>query len=259
MRLIFVIMALLAPLLANDFVLKDKDNEIIIFSLKQNPVNTAVIIPEKESDKALIEKAYSKGKTRANEHNVVLIKNPNFTALIDTGYANTLEILGQKLLQKGVKFEDITHIILTHAHGDHIGGLMGNNPFSKAQILIDKKEYDFWIQSERQNVKESLQSLKNLSYFEPQKELIAQNSGLRAVPFYGHTPGHNVIELAPNLVFAADIFHAYDIQIQNPKIAVTYDSDKDAAIKAREDFLQRYKGFSFVGTHTPFTKPVKIE
>lgn len=254
-----MIVALLAPLLARDFVLKDKDNEIIIFSLKQSPVNIAVLIPQTKDDEILIEQIYNKNKAKANEHNVVLIKNKAFTALIDTGYANTLEILRQKLQQNGVKFEDITHIILTHAHPDHIGALMRDNPFSKAQILIDKKEYDFWLNSNKTEIKNTLQSLENLSYFEPETELIAKNSNLKAVPFYGHTKGHNVIELTPNLVFAADIFHAYDIQIQNSKIAVTYDSDKDEAVKARQEFLQKYKGFSFVGTHTPFTKPVKIK
>ncbi|HBC5370661.1 TPA: hypothetical protein R8772_000553 [Campylobacter jejuni] len=35
-------------------------------------------------------------------------------------------------------------MILTHAHPDHIGALMSEeNLFPKAQILIDKKEYDF--------------------------------------------------------------------------------------------------------------------
>ncbi|HEC1874020.1 TPA: MBL fold metallo-hydrolase [Campylobacter jejuni] len=45
---------------------------------------------------------------------------------------------------KPILIKDITHIILTHAHPDHIGTLMSEeNLFPKAQILIDKKEYDF--------------------------------------------------------------------------------------------------------------------
>ncbi|HEF5629513.1 TPA: MBL fold hydrolase, partial [Campylobacter jejuni] len=56
-------------------------------------------------------------------------------------------------------------MILTHAHPDHIGALMSEeNLFPKAQILIDKKEYDFWIKSDRQEIKNTLLKLKNIEF-----------------------------------------------------------------------------------------------
>ncbi|BEK32815.1 hypothetical protein oki169_17640 [Helicobacter pylori] len=53
-----------------------------------------------------------------------MIKNPNFNALIDTGFLDTIDTLKEKLHIHKTDFKDITHIISTHAHPDHIGALM---------------------------------------------------------------------------------------------------------------------------------------
>ncbi|TEY06765.1 MBL fold metallo-hydrolase, partial [Campylobacter sp. US18a] len=96
---------------------------------------------------------------------------------IDTGFLDTIDTLKEKLHIHKTDFKDITHIILTHAHPDHIGTLMSEeNLFPKAQILIDKKEYDFWIKSDRQEIKNTLLELKNIEFINHSKDLIFQNS-----------------------------------------------------------------------------------
>lgn len=59
------------------------------------------------------------------------------------------------------------------------------NLFPKAQILIDKKEYDFWIKSDRQEIKNTLLKLKNIEFIDHSKDLIFQNSGIKAIPVTG--------------------------------------------------------------------------
>ncbi|GKX93438.1 hypothetical protein THJ031_04320 [Campylobacter jejuni] len=99
-------------------------------------------MPQNDEDKNFIEK--TRTKIKRNEHNIALIKNPNFNALIDTGVFRYHRHIKRKLHIYKTDFKDITHIILTHARPDHIGALMSEeNLFPKAQILIDKKEYDF--------------------------------------------------------------------------------------------------------------------
>src|SRR5690606_40574863 len=42
---------------------------------------------------------------------------------------------------------DITHVVLTHMHGDHIGGLTdeaGNITFANAAYTTGQTEYDHW-------------------------------------------------------------------------------------------------------------------
>lgn len=96
------------------------------------------------------------------------------------------------------------------------------NLFPKAQILIDKKEYDFWIKSDRQEIKNTLLKLKNIEFINHSKDLIFQNSGIKAIPAYEHTPGQNAIIIDDKIVFWGDLLHLYDIQIPKPKIAIKF-------------------------------------
>lgn len=87
--------------------------------------------------------------------------------------------------------------------------------------------------------------------------MIFPNSGIKAIPAYGHTPGHNLIMLNDNLVFWGDLIHAYDVQMQSPKIAVKFDVNEEQAIQTREKFLKEFKRkkIKVVGTHVPFSEP----
>ena len=46
------------------------------------------------------------------------------------------------LLRMGVKATDISDIIITHPHNDHIGGI---NLFPSAQIWMQKDDYDYFV------------------------------------------------------------------------------------------------------------------
>lgn len=129
--------------------------------------------------------------------------------------------------------------------------------FSADKILIDKKEYDFWIKSDRQEIKNTLLKLKNIEFIDHSKDLIFQNSGIKAIPAYGHTPGQNAIIIDDKIVFWGDLLHLYDIQIPKPKIAIKFDIDQNEAIQTREKLLKEFKErkLKVIGTHVPFIKP----
>lgn len=242
---------------ADTYKTKVGENQIFVASLKDNAVPKDRLIPTNEKDKKLISELYKNKKI--NKHNVVLIKNPNFTALIDTGYLDTLDKLEAFLEDNQVKSEELDYIILTHAHPDHIGALMGEkNPFPKAKILIDKQEYDYWVDSDNEDIKKTLEKLENKEFFSHDKELIEQDSGLRALEAYGHTPGHNIIMIGTNLAFWADLIHAFDAQIKSPEIAISFDVDKEEAIKTREKFFKEFKEkkIQILGSHMPFVEPI---
>ncbi len=85
----------------------------------------------------------------------VLIKGRDGVALVDVGYDPTdfggeiAQSIGVTnwtspetvLAQCGVRPDEVTHIFLTHAHFDHIGGL---RYFPAARIFIQQKELDSW-------------------------------------------------------------------------------------------------------------------
>lgn len=49
------------------------------------------------------------------------------------------EEIDQQLLKLGFKTKDVNKVILTHMHGDHIGGL---SHFSHCEILVSQREYE---------------------------------------------------------------------------------------------------------------------
>lgn len=114
------------------------------------------------------------------------------------------------------------------------------NLFPKAEILIDKKEYDFWIKSNRQGIKNTLLKLKNINCIDHSKDLIFTISGIKAIPAYGHTPRQNAIIINDKIVLG-DLLHLYDIQILKPKIAINFDIDQNKAIQTREKLLKEFK------------------
>ena len=101
---------------------------------------------------------HDEGEDPAVTYTLTLLQNEKRNILIDTGYDDSVEenrqlasgcnidryISPAKAVQRaGVAPEDIGHIILTHCHWDHIGGLQ---LFKNAVFYIQKKEYLKWME-----------------------------------------------------------------------------------------------------------------
>lgn len=234
--------------------------DVYIISLKNSEVNKKILIPNNDAQKEFI----ATKELPQNKHNIMLIKGTNFTALIDTGFKDTQNTLLARLSALKLKPENITHVIITHAHPDHIGGILdsnGRNIFKNATLIIDKLETDYWLKQDG-IAKDSINAFKNISYINHDKYLIESNSvKMRAIRAYGHTPGHNAISVGENFVFVADLFHVFDVQIKMPNIAVVYDVNPAEAIRTRENLISEFKrdNTQIIGSHLPFIKPITLE
>lgn len=269
----FLLSALVFGLINADSNLEINGAKLDILSLAQNPVKLENIIFQSTSNEQVAKELYANETAPKNEHNVVLISSKNYKAIIDTGFAHTKETLVSKLNALGLKPDDITHVIITHSHGDHVGGL---DLFKKAKILVNADEVPFWSK------KADLKGLE-LSTFEANEELIQKGSGIFALKAYGHTPGHSMIafssidgnlkiarheealndEIIANskFIFVADVFHFYDLQKNAPVVAATFDNDKYKAIEARKAVIAKLKEHKtpFLGTHMPSSQPVVFD
>lgn len=254
---------------------KISDLEIYIIPLGEFAPPIDKLIPQNSDDKAFI--AQMAQSLPKNFQNVMLLKHKDFTALIDTGFPHTADILALQLMRLGIT--NITHLIITHAHIDHIGGILGdeNAVFKMSAkdvtMLIDKNEYDFWLNSDNERVKSALLAFKDRVAFFSDDNLLNKSLGLgensdleiESIPAYGHTAGHTMIKIArggQKLVFIADLMHIFDIQMARPHIAIQYDSNPSEAIKARIKFLDLFKDDSntqIIGSHLPFGEPRILE
>lgn len=176
--------------------------------------------------------------------NVFLIKASGKNILVDTGFGNTIF---EKMEKQGVKPDQIDAVLLTHLHGDHIGGLQkdGRPLFPKAKIYLDNRERDHFTRiAPNEGAVAALKAYgSNVITFDAMqlgpiyREVFP---GICAIAAYGHTPGHTAYLLGSGrdkLLIAGDFLHVALVQFPNPDISATYDVDQRAAAVSRRQIL----------------------
>lgn len=93
------------------------DYEVFVFTEGSGDAETGLLIDAP----ADITAKYAPNGTFSIATNVVLVKGKGKVWLIDTGY-------GWKIFEQmenlGVECQDVDQILLTHMHGDHVGGML---------------------------------------------------------------------------------------------------------------------------------------
>ncbi|MDR0832668.1 MAG: MBL fold metallo-hydrolase [Candidatus Symbiothrix sp.] len=183
--------------------------------------------------------------TFPNAVNAFLIQLSGKNMLVDAGFGKRLF---DNLQTLDVDAEHIDIVLITHAHGDHIGGMLrdGEKAFPNAQVYMSQKEHDYWTSDAVKNntVRQLIAVYKDqLNLFnpsvigEPATPLI---DGVTAIAAYGHTPGHTMYEVeskGEKLWIWGDLTHAMAVQMPYPSVAVTYDVDPAQAVKTRLEVL----------------------
>ena len=188
-----------------------------------------------------------------------LVDTGSELVLFDTG-------LGQGGIAKalgdaGKTTDDIDIVVITHMHGDHIGGLMtdGAPTFANARYVTGRAEYDGWkALPDRGPAKQMATHVdplaEKMAFVEDGDSVV---SGITAMAAFGHTPGHMTYMLDSNgrqLVLTADLANHYVWPFQNPDWHTSFDSDKEMASASRRrvlDMLAAEK-VPMIGYHMPF-------
>jgi glyoxylase-like metal-dependent hydrolase (beta-lactamase superfamily II) len=206
------------------------------------------------------------GETLTADCNVLLIDTGRDKVLIDTGSGAlngaTAGKLVENMAQAQIKPSDITAVIVTHAHSDHIGGFKGAGTgllFPNARYYINKPEWDFWTGRSPQlpnfkgpaEMKQQFitiaQTQLNLirdrvTLFEVNQEILP---GLTAIPAYGHTPGHVAVRITSGdavMVHTADTVHINTVNLWNPSWKPIFDADQEVAARTRQTVLAKIAG-----------------
>ena len=206
-------------------------------------------------------------KSIETNFNAFLIKSGGKNILIDAG-AGTLfgpvaGNLSKALAEIGVINDDISNIIATHLHPDHIGGMIsetGEQVFKNAALTLTQDEYSFWNKEEnfKSNPEDQNLPLSVLAAYSENLNLTSGNAdlglGLSAIDLPGHTAGHIGIMISSGndqMAIVGDIIHAQYLQINNPEIGVVFDQDVDQARQSRKKILDILAGekMIFTGGH----------
>jgi glyoxylase-like metal-dependent hydrolase (beta-lactamase superfamily II) len=162
----------------------------------------------------------------------------------------------------GYDAKDVTRLVITHMHPDHIGGFMtGPNPtFPNAAIYTGQVEYDFWSKQDGEQgpaamVRNMITPMAEKITFVKGDDTIV--SGITAVEAFGHTPGHMAYMLesgGQQLLLIADTANHYVWSLAYPEWEVRFDADKAAAAATRKKLIGMAAAdkIPFVGYHMPF-------
>ncbi|MBU2581803.1 MAG: MBL fold metallo-hydrolase [Alphaproteobacteria bacterium] len=167
---------------------------------------------DEEKWKEVLERAGRKGDTYISPINVTLVKTPDELILIDFGsgprFVPTTGKLEAALSDGGIDPGDVTKVILTHGHPDHLWGATNDFDeltFPEATYYVAEKEFAFWkdadamksLPEERQffavGAKARFESIEERIQFVKEDDEVV--SGIRVFDTHGHTQGHISVEL----------------------------------------------------------------
>ena len=156
-------------------------------------------------------------------------------------------------------------------HGDHVGGLVfgTERAFQNATIYANKKEADFWLSEGNLNAappdsKRFYQSAKaaitpyiNAGKFKTFDGNAALFPAIKAESLVGHTPGHTgylIESKGETLILWGDIIHVAAVQFADPTVTISFDSDNEEAVIARQRVLTEAakKNWLIGGVHIAF-------
>ena len=185
-----------------------------------------------------------------------VVRTGDEVVLFDTGL--NAEGIKAPLAAAGVSPEEVTVIVVTHMHGDHIGGLTdddGNATFANARYVTGQKEYDAWAKMDSDAFNAKVKPLAEKMTFIGDGDAVV--SGVTGIAANGHTPGHMAYMLeseGEQLVLIGDTANHYVWSLAYPDWEVKFDMDKQAAAASRKKLLGMLAAdkIPFVGYHMPF-------
>ncbi len=245
------------------------------------PVSMLMAGAPEDEVKPFFEKHKLSLETLEPSCNLTLVRDGERTILFDAGsgpnFMPTAGKISDALDAIELDPSEVTHVVFTHAHPDHLWGLLDDfdDPFfSEAEYMISKAEWDYWIdpktldnigearQSFAVGAKRNLEAIEDqITRFEYETEILP---GIRAINTSGHTPGHASFEVrsgSESVVVVGDVLTNPFYSFEKPHWASGSDQDQEKGIKARQSLLdQIHSGkMSLIGYHIPFPGIGRVE
>lgn len=218
-----------------------------------DPSSFFVGVPEATVQSELAELGQTDGNA-TTPYTFLLARTGEHDVLVDTGAGFLMPTTGgltSSLEQAGVPAETVDTVVITHAHPDHVGGMLDKNGdlvYPNARYFISRAEWDFWFSEDCHQTQPDLfieLARKALAAVESQVGIVDNEAafvpGVKMIATPGHTPGHVAVAIhsdAQTLVFAADTA-LFPLHLRHPDWENQYDWDTRVADESRRAFAER--------------------
>lgn len=207
------------------------------------------------------------------ECNVTLLRDGDRVVMFDagsgTGFLPTVGTLPDAMEAIGLSPEDMTHVVFTHGHADHLWGVLDDfdEPlFANARHMMGRTEFDYWFDPNTVNTitptranmavgaKRRLDMLADRMTFFADGEEILPGIAARMTP--GHTPGHMSFEVrdgSESVMILGDAVTNHHINFERPDMGSAVDHDRQMAADTRVLLLDQIAQAQMpvIGFHLP--------
>jgi glyoxylase-like metal-dependent hydrolase (beta-lactamase superfamily II) len=214
--------------------------------------------------------------------NVTVVKTPDAIIVVDCGgggdFMPTMGQFADNLERAGIAADSVTHVVFTHAHADHLWGVVdpldGGSRFPKARHVITGVEFDHWMTPDIETMVPdamkgvtigSIRRLKTLA-----ERLERVKAGAELVPNVllldtpGHTPGHVSLLLksgTEQLLIGGDVLTNPIVSFAKPAWTWGPDYDQSLAAITRQRTLAMLATdkVQLLGYHLPWPGVGRVE
>jgi glyoxylase-like metal-dependent hydrolase (beta-lactamase superfamily II) len=220
-----------------------------------DPSGTFIGVPKEEVKKMLTDNFLSPDNV-VLEQNSPIVNTGDKLVLFDTGMG-TLKLFGpttgrqqKSMAEAGIKPEEIDAVVLSHAHIDHIGGIVDSADkvlFPNAQFYIAQSDFEFWTDESKiggplkdfvLHARKNLLPVRDrLVFFKDGQEFLP---GVQAIAAPGHTVGHTIFMVTSegkSFAFLGDLTHHAILLLEKPRMEFSYDTDPKQAANTRVKLL----------------------
>lgn len=207
------------------------------------------------------------------EINVTLMRDGDNLVLFDVGsgpgFQSGAGQLVQALEAAGIAPEDVTHVVFTHCHPDHLWGVLDDfdDPlFYEAQHMMGQVEWDYWFNPETVNTiaanrtTQAVGARRRMAVLRDQISLFGDGEeilpGVASRASFGHSPGHMSFEVRDgntSVMILGDAVNNHHISFAQPGWQTGADQDPDTAAKTRLQMLDQltHEKMMLIGYHLP--------
>ena len=199
-----------------------------------------------------------------------LIHEGDRWTLVDTGYGGRPGTRGGRLLDELEKArlrpDDVSRVIITHLHGDHIGWNTVDRDgkpevlFKNARHIVQRRDWDHWIQPAMfpgrpllELCAVPLEAAGVLDLVDGDQLISA---GISTLLTPGHTPGHQSILVTSGdekAIILGDVTHV-PFQLLYPEWRPSFDTDPELSARTRSEVFDRIEehGLKVAAGHYPY-------